>query len=60
MPVDGSVVPFEEAVAMAHRWHADNPAPTSADRLVVIGDGVDSTNAGSPGDSNWILGELLR
>ena len=28
--------------------------------MVVIGDGVDSTNAGAPGDSNWILTELLR
>jgi hypothetical protein len=41
MPVKDSVVPHEEAVARAFRFYADNA------QLVVLGDGVDSTNAGS-------------
>jgi microcystin degradation protein MlrC len=27
---------------------------------VVLGDSADSTTSGSPGDSTWVLGELLR
>lgn len=57
MPVDGSIVHYAEAVARAFRHTTGR---NDADKLVVIGDGVDSTNAGAPGDSNWILMELLK
>lgn len=29
-------------------------------RLVVLGDGADATTSGAPGDSTWLLGELLK
>ena len=58
LPVEGSVVPHDEAVARAIAWH--DGSRTAEDSLVVIGDGVDSTNAGAPGDNNAILRELLR
>lgn len=35
--------------------------PTKAKkRLVVLGDGADATTSGAPGDSTWLLGELLK
>ncbi|HZY84083.1 MAG TPA: M81 family metallopeptidase, partial [Gemmataceae bacterium] len=45
------LVPVAEAVRVAH----DN-----ADGLVVLSDSADSTTSGAPGDSNWVLRELLR
>lgn len=56
MPVENSVVHYAEAVATAF----EHTAGDQVNRMVVIGDGVDSTNAGAPGDSNWILMELLK
>src|SRR5690606_31140700 len=29
-------------------------------RLIVLGDGADATTSGAPGDSTWLLGELLK
>jgi microcystin degradation protein MlrC len=45
------LVPVEEAVREAHR-HADG--------LVVLSDSADATTSGAPGDSTWLLRELLR
>jgi microcystin degradation protein MlrC len=45
------LVPVTEAVRQAH----DNPAG-----LVVLSDSADSTTSGAPGDSTWILRELLQ
>ncbi len=45
------LVPLEEAVRRAHE-HRDG--------LVVLGDGADSTTSGAPGDSTWLLRELLK
>jgi microcystin degradation protein MlrC len=45
------LVPVEEAVRRAH---------AEADGLVVLSDSADSTTSGAPGDSNWVLRELLR
>jgi microcystin degradation protein MlrC len=45
------LVPVADAVRVAH----DN-----ADGLVVLSDSADSTTSGAPGDSNWVLRELLR
>lgn len=56
MPVDDSVMNYAEAVAKAF----DHTETAMSGRMVVLGDGVDSTNAGAPGDSNWLLTELLR
>lgn len=42
---------IEEAVAAAHA----NPAG-----VVVLSDAADATTSGAPGDSVWILGELLK
>ena len=50
MPVEGSVVPYDEAVTRAINWHTADGGKDKS--LVVIGDGVDATNAGAPGDSN--------
>ena len=47
------MVAHEEAVARAFEFHR------AEGRLVVLGDGVDSTNAGAPGDSNTLLRALL-
>src|SRR5262249_28289021 len=44
-------VPVEEAVRRAH---------DAADGLVVLSDSADSTTSGAPGDSTWVLRELLR
>jgi microcystin degradation protein MlrC len=72
MPIAGSVVDYVEAVqrAFEHHTHTDSSSSNSSSSrhrrrrrsksLVVIGDGVDSTNAGAPGDSNHLLGELLK
>jgi microcystin degradation protein MlrC len=46
------LVPLEEAVRRAHQRCAEG--------LVVLSDSADSTTSGSPGDSNWVLRELLR
>src|SRR5262249_28319824 len=35
-------------------------APEDAAGLVVLSDSADSTTSGAPGDSNWVLRELLR
>ncbi len=45
------LVPVADAVRAAH----DN-----ADGLVVLSDSADATTSGAPGDSNWVLRELLR
>jgi microcystin degradation protein MlrC len=45
------LVPVEEAVREAHR-HADG--------LVVLSDSADATTSGAPGDSTWLLRELLK
>jgi microcystin degradation protein MlrC len=31
-----------------------------AEGLIVLGDSADATTSGAPGDSTWVLGELLR
>lgn len=46
------LVPLEEAVRTAHRLQTDG--------LVVLSDSADSTTSGSPGDSTWVLGELVK
>ena len=58
MPIPDSIVEFDEAVARAFSHQEAKLA--SEVELVVIGDGVDSTNAGAPGDSNHLLSELLK
>ncbi len=45
------LVPVADAV---HRAHQD------ADGLVVLSDSADATTSGAPGDSNWVLQELLK
>lgn len=45
------LVSVEEAVARAHRGQAG---------LVVLSDPADATTSGAPGDSVWILEELLK
>jgi microcystin degradation protein MlrC len=45
------LVSVETAVRQAH----DNP-----DGLYVLSDSADSTTSGAPGDSNWVLQELLK
>jgi microcystin degradation protein MlrC len=45
------LVPVEEAIRRAH----DN-----TDGLVVVSDSADSTTSGAPGDSTWVLRELLK
>jgi microcystin degradation protein MlrC len=46
------LVPLEEAVRRAHERCPEG--------LIVLSDSADSTTSGSPGDSNWVLRELLR
>ena len=50
-----SLLSVEEAVAQAHE-HA-----TGGQRqgVVAIGDGADATTSGAPGDSTWLLQELM-
>ena len=43
---------LEEAVRQAHSLCEEG--------LVVLGDSADATTSGAPGDSTWLLGELLR
>lgn len=45
------LVPLEEAVGQAHG---------EREGLVVLSDSADSTNSGAPGDSTWLLKELLK
>ncbi len=45
------LVPVAEAVRMAFE---------SAEGLTVLSDSADSTTSGAPGDSNWVLRELVR
>src|SRR5439155_4345187 len=45
------LVPVEEAVREAHR-HTGG--------LVVLSDSADATTSGAPGDSTWLLRELLK
>ena len=45
------LVPLEEAVRRAHD-HKDG--------LTVLSDSADSTTSGAPGDSTWVLRELLK
>jgi microcystin degradation protein MlrC len=45
------LVPVADAVRAAH---------ANADGLVVLSDSADATTSGAPGDSNWVLRELLR
>src|SRR5262249_29263802 len=42
---------IEEAVGLAHE---------NADGLVVLSDSADATTSGAPGDSTWLLQELLN
>jgi microcystin degradation protein MlrC len=46
-----TILPLEEAVREAHECR---------DGLVVLGDPADATTAGAPGDSTWVLSELLK
>lgn len=48
----GELMPVEDAVREAFRAQASG--------LVVLGDGADATNSGSPGDSTHILKELVK
>lgn len=45
------LVHVEEAVRQAHQERAG---------LVVLSDSADATTSGAPGDSNWVLRELLK
>ena len=45
------LVPLDEAVRRAHQLQ---------DGLVVLSDSADATTSGAPGDSNWLLQELLK
>jgi microcystin degradation protein MlrC len=45
------LVPVADAARAAHH---------NADGLVVLSDSADATTSGAPGDSNWVLRELLR
>lgn len=45
------LVGIEEAVRQAHE---------AAEGLVVLSDSADATTSGAPGDSTWVLRELLR
>jgi microcystin degradation protein MlrC len=45
------LVGVEEAVCQAHE---------AAEGLVVLSDSADATTSGAPGDSTWVLRELLR
>jgi microcystin degradation protein MlrC len=45
------LIPAETAVREAH---------ASAGGLVVLSDSADATTSGAPGDSNWVLQELMR
>ncbi|HUY33663.1 MAG TPA: M81 family metallopeptidase [Pirellulales bacterium] len=45
------LVPVEIAVRRAHE---------RSDGLVVLSDSADATTSGAPGDSNWVLRELLK
>jgi microcystin degradation protein MlrC len=46
------LVPVEEAVHEAFERQREG--------LVVLSDGADSTNSGAPGDSTWVLRELVK
>jgi microcystin degradation protein MlrC len=46
-----TIVPLEQAVREAHECR---------EGLVVLGDPADATTAGAPGDSTWVLSELLK
>ena len=56
MPSGNSLLSVEEAVSQAHA-HATRGARQG---VVAIGDGADATTSGAPGDSTWLLQELLR
>jgi microcystin degradation protein MlrC len=45
------LVSVADGIRMAHE---------NAEGLVVLSDSADSTTSGAPGDSNWVLRELLR
>ena len=45
------LMPVEEAVRQAHEVN---------DGLVVLSDSADATTSGAPGDSTWVLKELLK
>ena len=47
----GGWVPLEEAVRQAHDHRGS---------LVVLSDSADATTSGAPGDSTWLLRELLK
>ena len=46
------LMPVEEAARQAHA--------ASRDGLVVLSDSADATTSGAPGDSTWVLKELLK
>lgn len=47
----GTLVPLAEAVRRAHENHTG---------LTVLADSSDATTSGAPGDSTWLLAELLK
>eukprot|EP00039_Didymoeca_costata_P030461 m.29683 g.29683 ORF g.29683 m.29683 type:complete len:557 (+) comp8126_c0_seq2:114-1784(+) len=54
MPAKNSLLSVKDAVMQAHEYF------TRETKLVAIGDGADATTSGAPGDSTWLLKELLR
>ncbi|MCB1744541.1 MAG: M81 family metallopeptidase [Gammaproteobacteria bacterium] len=47
------LTPYTQAVTDAYRAHLQGG-------LTVLGEGADATTSGAPGDSTWLLAELLR
>lgn len=54
MPTGNSLLPAAEAVRIAAAHAAEHGT------LVALGDGADATTSGAPGDSTWLLQELLK
>jgi microcystin degradation protein MlrC len=54
MPTADSLLPAADAVRTAF-GHA-----SCHETLVAVGDGADATTSGAPGDSTWLLQELLK
>eukprot|EP00038_Savillea_parva_P009596 m.184596 g.184596 ORF g.184596 m.184596 type:complete len:553 (+) comp16182_c0_seq1:60-1718(+) len=54
MPSADSLLPAAEAVRKAHEFVQTNA------KMVAIGDGADATTSGAPGDSTWLLQELMK
>lgn len=56
MPAGDSLLSVEAAVSQAH----EHACSSERKGVVAIGDGADATTSGSPGDSTWLLRELLK